>query len=110
MRDFRSMQVWHKAHALTLEVYRVSGEFPREEMFGLTSQVRRASSSIPANIAEGADEAAVGSLGVSCKSLWDRPANWNIICCWRQQKRCNSYQHLVISIQLSANALFFADC
>ncbi|MGQ9850168.1 MAG: four helix bundle protein [Aggregatilineaceae bacterium] len=57
------MQVWHKAHALTLEVYRVSGEFPREEMFGLTSQVCRASSSIPANIAEGCGRGSDGEFG-----------------------------------------------
>jgi four helix bundle protein len=57
------MQVWHKAHALTLEVYRVSNAFPREETFGLTSQVRRASSSIPANIAEGCGRGSDGEFG-----------------------------------------------
>ncbi len=63
MRDFRSMQVWHKAHALTLEVYRVSSAFPRQETFGLTSQIRRASSSIPANIAEGCGRGGGGEFG-----------------------------------------------
>lgn len=53
VRDFRSLQVWRKAHELTLEVYRSMANFPREEVYGLTSQMRRASSSIPANIAEG---------------------------------------------------------
>ena len=53
MRDFRDLQVWQKAHHLTLEVYRVTCCFPREELYGLTSQLRRASSSIPANLAEG---------------------------------------------------------
>jgi len=53
MRDFREIKVWEKAHALTLEVYRATSRFPREEIYGLTSQMRRASSSIPANIAEG---------------------------------------------------------
>lgn len=57
------MQVWHKAHALTLEVYRVSNAFPREEMFGLSSQMRRASSSIPANIAEGCGRGGDGEFG-----------------------------------------------
>lgn len=52
-RDFRDLKVWEKSHRLTLVVYRVTGQFPREEMFGLTSQCRRAASSIPANIAEG---------------------------------------------------------
>ena len=53
MRDFRTLQVWEKAHELTLAVYRMTTAFPKEELFGLTSQIRRASSSIPANIAEG---------------------------------------------------------
>ena len=54
MRDFRELKVWEKAHRLTLDVYRATREFPREELYGLTSQIRRASSSIGANIAEGA--------------------------------------------------------
>ena len=53
MRDFREIKVWEKAHVLTLEVYKASSRFPREETYGLTSQLRRSSSSIPANIAEG---------------------------------------------------------
>ncbi len=53
MRDFRSMRVWARSHQLTLDAYRASASFPREELFGLTSQIRRAASSIPANVAEG---------------------------------------------------------
>jgi four helix bundle protein len=53
VQDFRNLKVWEKAHALTLDVYQVSRSFPREEMYGLTSQMRRASASIGANIAEG---------------------------------------------------------
>ncbi|MGH9932512.1 MAG: four helix bundle protein [Pyrinomonadaceae bacterium] len=53
MRDFREIKVWGKSHLLTLEIYKVTAVFPREEIYGLTSQVRRASASIPANIAEG---------------------------------------------------------
>ncbi len=53
MKDFRRLQVWHKAHALVLAVYRASAKFPSDERYGLTSQVRRASVSISANIAEG---------------------------------------------------------
>ncbi len=53
MRDFREIKVWEKAHALTLAVYEATRAFPKEEMYGLTSQLRRASASIPANIAEG---------------------------------------------------------
>ena len=53
MKDFRKLLVWEKAHKLTLEIYRVTSSFPREELYGLTSQIRRACVSIPANIAEG---------------------------------------------------------
>lgn len=53
MRNFRELKVWEKSHHLTLAVYRVTKKFPREEQYGLTSQIRRSSASIPANIAEG---------------------------------------------------------
>ena len=53
MGDYRELKVWQKAHQLTLAVYRATGGFPRGELYGLTSQVRRAASSVPANIAEG---------------------------------------------------------
>ncbi len=53
MRDFRQLKVWAKAHKLTLEIYKSTTNFRREELYGLTSQLRRASASIPANIAEG---------------------------------------------------------
>ncbi len=53
MRDFRELVVWQKSHVLTLEIYKVSQNFPRDELYGLTSQIRRSASSIPTNIAEG---------------------------------------------------------
>jgi four helix bundle protein len=53
LRDFRGLKVWRKAHDLTLAVYKATRGFPKEEMFGLTSQIRRSCESIPANIAEG---------------------------------------------------------
>jgi len=53
MQNFRNLAVWEKAHQFVLEVYRVTEHFPRREMFGLTSQMRRASSSIAINLAEG---------------------------------------------------------
>jgi len=53
MKDFRKIVVWQKAHALTLRVYKVTSSFPKDELYGLTSQIRRASASIPANLAEG---------------------------------------------------------
>lgn len=53
MKNFYELKVWQKAHELTLEVYQITANFPREELYGLTSQLRRACSSIPANLAEG---------------------------------------------------------
>ena len=53
MKDFRELKVWNKAHALTVAVYTRTKNFPSEELYGLTSQMRRSCSSIPANIAEG---------------------------------------------------------
>ncbi|MBI3248481.1 MAG: four helix bundle protein [Deltaproteobacteria bacterium] len=53
MRDFKELKVWEKAHVLTLAVYKATAAFPREELYGLTSQIRRSCASIPANIAEG---------------------------------------------------------
>jgi four helix bundle protein len=53
MQDFKKLMVWKNAHELTLGVYGLTAKFPRDETYGLTSQIRRAASSIPANIAEG---------------------------------------------------------
>ncbi|MBP7747483.1 MAG: four helix bundle protein [Phycisphaerae bacterium] len=53
MKNFRDLQVWQKAHELTLQVYRLTGKFPSHELYGLVSQVRRACVSIPAKLAEG---------------------------------------------------------
>jgi four helix bundle protein len=53
MKDFRTLKVWEKAHQLALAVYRATAVFPKDELYGLTSQVRRACASVPANIAEG---------------------------------------------------------
>ena len=53
MRDYKKYDIWKLSHLLTLEVYRITESFPKEEIFGLTSQIRRASSSIGINIVEG---------------------------------------------------------
>jgi four helix bundle protein len=53
MKDFHELKVWQKAHQLTLAVYEVTRSFPREELYNLTSQLRRCSCSVPTNLAEG---------------------------------------------------------
>ena len=53
MQDYRKLQVWERAHFLVLTIYRKSRDFPKEEQYGLVSQLRRSAISIPSNIAEG---------------------------------------------------------
>lgn len=62
MQDFRNLKVWHKAHAATLDVYRITRTFPADERFGVVSQARRAAASIGANIAEGCGRRGDGEL------------------------------------------------
>jgi four helix bundle protein len=63
MKDFKELKVWKKAHELTLDVYRATDTFPKAEWFGLRSQIRRASSSIGANLAEGCGRRRDGEFG-----------------------------------------------
>ena len=53
MKDFHQLKVWEKSRQLALAIYKATKEFPKEELYGLTSQIRRASMSIPTNVAEG---------------------------------------------------------
>ena len=53
MRNFRELKVWVKGHRMTLAIYKATAKFPRDELYGLTSQIRRSCVSVPANIAEG---------------------------------------------------------
>jgi len=53
MKDFRQLKVWERSHQLALEIYKATKNFPKEELYGLTSQIRRSSMSVPTNIAEG---------------------------------------------------------
>ena len=53
MRDYKNYDIWKLSHFLTLEIYKITENYPKEEIFGLTSQIRRASSSVGINIVEG---------------------------------------------------------
>jgi four helix bundle protein len=66
VKDFRELKVWQKVHQLTLAVYHVTTRFPREELYGLTSQIRRSCSSIPANLAEGCGRNGDAEFGRFC--------------------------------------------
>ena len=63
MQDFKKLTVWEKGHRLTLAVYKAAAGFPKAELYGLTSQIRRACASIPANIAEGCGRTGKAELG-----------------------------------------------
>ncbi len=63
MRDFRNLVVWERSHRLALDLYRETERFPRHEIFGLSSQIRRAASSIPTNLAEGCGRWGDGDMG-----------------------------------------------
>ena len=66
MKDFRELKVWQRAHELTLAVYQVTASFPREELYGLTAQMRRASVSMGANLAEGCGRSGDAELKRFC--------------------------------------------
>src|SRR5258708_5627401 len=66
MKDFHELKVWQKAHQLTLAVYRITASLPREELYGLTSQLRRSWWSIPANLAEGSGRNGDAEWGRFC--------------------------------------------
>ena len=63
MRDFHQLSVWQKSHQFTLDVYTLTRAYPKEELFGLTSQIRRSSSSIATNIAEGCGRGSDADFG-----------------------------------------------
>ena len=62
MKDFKELRVWQRAHQITLEIYAATRQFPPDERFGLTSQLRRSAASIGANVAEGCGRRSDGEL------------------------------------------------
>ena len=67
MKDFHQLQVWQRAHEFTLALYPLTAKFPKEELYGLTSQIRRAAISIPSNLAEGCGRQGDAELARSCQ-------------------------------------------
>jgi four helix bundle protein len=67
MRNYQDLQVWAKAHAVFLDLYQLSRGFPKDELYGITSQVRRAALSIGSNLAEGCGRRTSGELARSIR-------------------------------------------
>lgn len=61
-KSFRDLMVWKRAMQLTVAIYRLTNDFPRDEQYGLTNQIRRSAASIPSNIAEGQGRLSVGEF------------------------------------------------
>jgi len=83
MENFKKLKVWSKAHELTLLIYQRTRSFPKDEMYGLTSQIRRASAR---SARTSQRDAAVGPTlrwEGSFRLLAGQPVNLNTICCWR---------------------------
>ena len=81
MQDFTKLDVWQRAHSMTLDLYRKTKSFPREELYGLSNQIRRAAASIGANIAEGCGRDGKAELGRFLRSRSARPANFSTTFC-----------------------------
>lgn len=63
MKDFRTLKVWEKSHAIVLAIYKATQSFPKSELYGVTSQIQRAAVSVPTNIAEGCGKDSDAELG-----------------------------------------------
>jgi four helix bundle protein len=83
MGNYRTLRAWHRAHALALRIYRLTQSLPAAEQYGLTSQLRRAAVSVPANIAEGSGRGSDAELtrfaGIALGSLHELEAELRIM-------------------------------
>ena len=84
VRNFKELDVWKRAVALTTTLYKLTGRFPDAERYGLTSQIRRAGTSVPANIAEGWGRGSAGEyvqfLTVARGSLMELETHLDVAC------------------------------
>ena len=75
MHNLKELKIWNKAIDLTVEIYKVTEKFPKEERYGLNSQIRRAAVSVPSNISEGAGRNSKGEfkqfLGIANGSSYE---------------------------------------
>jgi four helix bundle protein len=102
MQDYKKLEVWQKAHLLALNVYSATKAFPKDELHGLTSQIRRACVSIPSNIAEGCGRGGNSEL---CQFLKIALGSTNeleyqlILAC--DLKLINTHDHNTLDIQIN---------
>jgi four helix bundle protein len=76
IRNFRDLEVWQLGKKIVVATYKATRNFPTDERFGLTSQMRRAAVSIPSNIAEGFNRFGNKEYRQSCTWPWGRVLNW----------------------------------
>ena len=69
LKNFKELKVWQKAYQLCLEIYRITRDFPKDEKYSLTSQIRMAAVSVPSNIAEGHGRKTTAEY-IAIRSLW----------------------------------------
>src|SRR5690348_10483228 len=98
MRNYKDLRVWDEAHQLTLVIYKATSMFPREERFGLTSQIRRASVSIPANLAEGCGRRSDGEMGRFVQIAMGSGSELYIICCYHATWNSSPSRYTPISM------------
>jgi hypothetical protein len=82
MQDFRKLKVWEKAHVLTLDIYQVSKVFPREELYGLTSQMEEPLYPSQQILRKGLAEMEIQSLRDSCEWRQAQPVKWSMTSSW----------------------------
>ena len=108
MRNYKDLQVWEKAHKLPLAIYQSTYDFPREERFGLTSQIWRSSASIAANLTEGCeDQTARCPFHSDFNGFGDR--SFPITCYSRETgflEECGIFQAELRSRRSDENAIF----
>jgi four helix bundle protein len=84
VQSFRELVVWQRAIQLAVAVYKLSGGFPRDEAYGLTAQIRRASVRIASNIAEGQGRATTGESRHFLGNAGDRTRRCRLVWCWHE--------------------------
>ena len=107
--SYRDLIVWQKAMDLTKQVYQLTKSFPKDEIYGLTSQIRRCSVSIPSNIAEGrgrnSDKEFIRFLNISLGSLYELQTQLELALAFQYISNIDEVNNASIEIEKMLNAL-----